>query len=223
MSRNVDRHARGLLALVCRAAGLKRVKRTGWRDRGVDPLLVESVADHSLAVALLAWACALERRQQGADLDPSRVALLALIHDLPEADTGDTPPYDSAALPGEDSPGARRAFLDRRHIRADASQAAKRSDEDAAMERLLMLLPASVQAELAGLWQEVRDGTSAEARFVKQADRLETFLQSRRYLQEAPGLPVESFRREVLETIDDPLLVAIRCAALSETSSRKAE
>ncbi|MGH2613933.1 MAG: HD domain-containing protein [Thermomicrobiales bacterium] len=208
--------ARGLVALARQTAGLKGVPRTGWLDRGVDPRRVESVADHSLGVALLAWACAVERRAQGADLDPQRVVVLALLHDLAEAETGDSPPYDSTALPTADDQEGRRAFLDRRHVRTEANEAAKRAHEDAAMRRLLDALPAAVRSETEDYWDELQRGTSAEARFVKQADRLETFLQSRHYSSDAPMLAMDSFRREVMETIDDPLLAAIRDAALAE-------
>jgi putative hydrolase of HD superfamily len=208
-----------VLALARQTTRLKAIPRTGWLDRGVDPRHVESVADHSLGVALLAWACALERREQGADLDPLRVVMLALIHDLPEAETGDVPPYDVAELPKPDDPGGRHAFLDRRHERAEASAAAKRADEDAAMQRLMEALPAASRRALDGLWTELQQGTSAEARFVRQVDGLETFLQSRNYRRGNPGLPMNSFRREVMDTIDDPLLVAIRDAALADDSS----
>ncbi|MDF3042201.1 MAG: metal dependent phosphohydrolase [Thermomicrobiales bacterium] len=83
------------------------------------------------------------------------------------------------------------------------------------MRDLLDALPPSVQAPLTSLWDELRQGASPEARFVKQVDRLETFLQSRAYLKRTPDAPMGSFRREVLETIDDPLLAAIRDAALN--------
>jgi putative hydrolase of HD superfamily len=214
------RQAHGLLALARQTAELKAIPRTGWLDRGVDPRHVESVADHSLGVALFAWACALERQEQGADLDPVRVVMLALIHDLAEAETGDLPPYDPAALPAEDDRESRRAFLDRRHVRTDASAAAKRADEHAVMRRLLDALPVAVRTEMAGYWEELNQGTSAEARFVKQIDRLETFMQSRQYLRNAPDLPMESFRQEVVEAIDDPLLSAIRDAALEDEPTR---
>jgi hypothetical protein len=54
---------------------------------------------------------------------------------------------------------------------------------------------------------------------VKQVDRLETFLQSRHYLRSDPSLPMASFRQEVVESIDDPLLAAIRDAALADEAS----
>ncbi len=68
------------------------------------------------------------------------------------------------------------------------------------------------------IWDELRQGTTVEARFVKQVDRLETFLQSRHYLGADPTLPVASFQQEVMETIDDPLLAAIRDATLERDS-----
>ena len=82
------------------------------------------------------------------------------------------------------------------------------------MRCLIDELTPELQPVLRSLWDELRDGATAEARFVKQMDRLETFLQSRHYLEEALEAPMESFRLEALDTIDDPLLAAIRDEAL---------
>jgi len=81
-------------ALFERLAALKELRRTGWVQRQVDR--PESVADHSLSVAVLA---ALEAHRRG--LDPARAALLAVFHDLPEAIVGDR-------VPGELSPREKR-------------------------------------------------------------------------------------------------------------------
>jgi putative hydrolase of HD superfamily len=207
-----------LLALAQFAAKLKSVPRTGWLDRGVAPIEAESAADHSFGVALLAWACALQRRAEGAAIDPERVLKLAIIHDLAEAETGDLTPYDSAAMPGEHDRAARRVFLETRHNRDPDRRAAKRAEEDRVMRALLAALPGPTQSELGVLWDELHQGVSSEARFVKQVDRLETFLQSRFYLRGDPTLPMASFHQEVLESIDDPLLAAIRDAALATGS-----
>lgn len=211
--------ASGLLRLARLVTKLKSVPRTGWIDRGVASARVESVAGHTLGVALLAWVCAIERQAAGERLDPQRALKLALLHDLAEAEVGDRPPYDPASLAAEDNEAARRAFLERRHIRDAERDTAKRAAEAAVMDDLLAALPEPARAELATLWAELQAGTSAESRFVKQIDRLETFLQSRHYQQVDPDLPVASFRREVLETIDDPLLAAIRDAALADNGS----
>jgi putative hydrolases of HD superfamily len=207
--------AQALLELVQFAAKLKSLPRTGWLDRGLDALRVESVADHSFGVALLAWVCALQRQAEGAAIDPERVLKLALIHDLAEAETGDWTPYDGAAIPSEHDPAARRAFLEARHSRDPIRRATKRGQEDAVMRTLLAALPGATRSALAELWDEHHLGESPEAQFVKQVDRLETFLQSRLYLDTDPTLPMASFHQEVLETIDDPLLAAIRDAALA--------
>ena len=83
------------------------------------------------------------------------------------------------------------------------------------MRTLIAALPDSTRSDLGELWNELHLGTSSEARFVKQVDRLETFLQSRLYLDNDPTLPMASFHQEVFETIDDPLLAAIRDAAFA--------
>ena len=213
---HVPAHAgQALLGLARFAAKLKSVPRTGWLDRGVGPLQVESVADHSFGVALLAWACALQRRAERAAIDPDRVLKLAIIHDLAEAETGDSTPYDAAAIPGEHEPAAQRAFLEMRHRRDPDRRAAKRAEEDAVMRTMLDALPGAARSELAELWDELHLETSSDARFVKQVDHLETFLQSRFYLRSDPSLPMASFHQEVVESIDDPLLAAIRDAALA--------
>ncbi len=87
------------------------------------------------------------------------------------------------------------------------------------MRTLLAALTEPTRSELGALWDELHLGESPEARFVKQVDRLETFLQSRFYLRSDPTLPMASFQQEVFESIEDPMLAAIRDAALSTESS----
>jgi len=193
----------GLARFLHRVGRLKRVPRTGWLDRGVPAAEAESVADHTFRVALLAWLAA------GTELDRDRVLKLALLHDLAEAVTGDVPPYDPDELTAADE-GDRSAILNRRHVRSEARTAAKRAAEAAAMADLLVDLPETLAGELSDLWQELEAGTSAEARFVKQADKLETYLQSREYLADDPTRPMDSFAAEVAEVIDEPALVELR-------------
>lgn len=204
----------GLLALANLAIALKATPRQGWLDRGIDRCDAESVADHSLAVALLAWAAAVERRAAGEELDPARVMALAILHDLPEAEVGDIPPYVPGELPSVETDEARAAFLNQRHVRDAARTAAKHAAEDATMQRLLAKLPPHAAETLEKLWLELREGVTPEARFLKEVDRLEAFLQSRAYSAADPKIAVDSFRQEVAETISDPVLVRVRDAAL---------
>jgi len=200
-----------------RVGRLKTLPRTGWLDRGVSPAEAESVADHTFRVALLAWLAAHDADDP--TLDPDRVLKLALVHDLAEAVTGDPTPYDPTALPAD--PNARRAFLDGRHRRDPTRAAAKRAAEDAAVADLLADLPPALAAELADLWRELVAGASPAARFVKQADKLETFLQSREYLAADPDRPMASFAAEVAEDVRHPALAALR-DAISDRSDTEA-
>lgn len=196
---------------------LKRTLRTGWLDRGVPGRETESVADHSFRVALLAWMVATTTPSGSHDdraINPARVLLIALAHDLPEAFAGDPTPYAPEDVPPESDPVARRAFLEQRQQRGAARSADKRAAEEASMARLLNGLPASLAGQLGGAWREYEEQSTPEARLVKQADRLETWLQSREYLADDPDLPMGSFAREVAdpETLPNPAMRNLRDA-----------
>jgi 5'-deoxynucleotidase len=198
--------AAGLVRFLHRIERLKTSPRTGWLDRGVPPSEAESIADHSFRTALLAWMAA--SAQPGLDRD--RILKLALVHDLAEAITGDIPPYDAVAIPGFHDDEARRAFLEQRHVRSAEREQSKCAAEAAAIAELVADLPSQLAQEIQALAAELAAGETAEARFVKQADKIETYLQSREYLREDPRRPVVSFAAEVNEVIDIPALAAMR-------------
>ncbi len=205
--------AHGLVKFFGQILRLKSVPRTGWIDRGVRADDVESVAEHSFQTALVAWMAA----AADPSLDRDRVLKLAVIHDLPEAVIGDITPYDPEDVPdADDDPDARRAFLEQRQTRSPERSAAKRRAEARAISEYLELLRGNARHELAALWREVEDGQSAEARFVKQADKLETWLQSRAYGSREPSLPLASFDAEIDDVLHHPALIAIRDAAKSK-------
>ncbi|MEM3032072.1 MAG: HD domain-containing protein, partial [Nitrososphaerota archaeon] len=68
--------------LAAAATILKRVERRGWVEAGLRD--VESVADHSFSLALLAMTYAAAK-----GLNIYRAVGMALLHDLAEAYTGD--------------------------------------------------------------------------------------------------------------------------------------
>lgn len=199
-------HSHGLARLLAHAGRLKRLKRTGWLDRGVPSENAESVADHTYRTALLAWLAA----ATDPGLDRNRVLQLALIHDLAEAITGDPAPYRPDELPPEGDREARRAFFRVRHLRTAENAAAKHAAEHAAIADLLGPLPPALRAELRALWDEYESQTSPEARFVKEADRLEAFFQSREYLADDPELPVWGFADMAANEVHHPALAALR-------------
>lgn len=157
---------------------LKRLFRQGWLKRGLPSELCESVAEHSFGTALLALLVAGRGGSEGAwgGVDPPRAALLALVHELGEAYAGDITPVDGVS-----------------------------PEDKAALERasILRALDGHPDADwFLSMWEEFEEGSSLEARFVRQLDRLEMGLQAA--LQEAEGYPgmgefFDSARRTVLE------------------------
>ncbi len=92
-----DTFAGELLAFVDALAPLGDLPRTGWLLRGVVPC--ESIADHVLGVALVTLKLVDRARREGHVVDGERALRLALLHDAPEAKTGDIPmPIKSAEL-----------------------------------------------------------------------------------------------------------------------------
>lgn len=74
-----------------RLAAVKKLRRRGWVEHGVPQ--PESVADHMLAVALLAAVIA---RRRGLDL--GRAVTAAVLHDLAESVVGDIIPNDGVSV-----------------------------------------------------------------------------------------------------------------------------
>ena len=119
---------------------LKRTPRSGWQFLGSGS---ESVADHVFRTTLIALAMA---RLDGS-VDAERTVLLALVHDLPEARTGDL------------------NYMNQRYVVAD---------EERAAQDLAQGLPFG--DELIGLLEEYRAESSPEAILAHDADQLELLL-----------------------------------------------
>ncbi|MEN3048256.1 MAG: HD domain-containing protein [Candidatus Caldarchaeales archaeon] len=134
------------------ANGLKSTERRGWRLRGVkDP---ESVADHSLALAVLSLAVAAAR-----GLDPGKAAVIAVLHDIAEAYTGDLTPEEKDLMGDE-----------------------KLSEiEDGALEKMLEGAPPAVRELVKEAVREYRSGSSPEAMLVRDLDKLEMALTAHEY------------------------------------------
>ena len=167
-------------------AGLKRLVRTGWRERGVpEP---ESVAAHSYGVAVLTLLLAEQRRDAGDDVDVLKAVRMALLHDLPEHATGDLTPAQRRSLFGGES-----------------AKSSQRAAERRSLERLLSTAPAAVGARWREDWEGYAAGDSAEAALVGQADKLDCLLQAVRYRREAGVGQLAEFRR-LVDALTDPAL-----------------
>jgi putative hydrolase of HD superfamily len=147
---------------------LKRVLRTGWLLRGVPPSIAENVAAHSHTTAVLAYLLALQAEET---VDLHQLLLMALIHDIPEAEIGDIPMSAQQADPG---------------IRE-----AKEKAEKNAMQRILTHLPTTLKASVEAAWIVYCKGASIEARLVEAADRLATALHAAQLVK--TGFPADAF------------------------------
>ena len=202
-----------ILAFFRAIEGLKRTPRTGWLDRGIPSAETESVADHTLLTALIAWTLAMDDPA----LDADRVLKLAMVHDIAEALVGDITPYAPEDIPDGSDPDALRAFFSVRRQASPEAEARKHAAEQRAAEDLFALLPDQVRRELRALWEEYEFRSSPEARFVKDVDRLEAFLQSRSYAKAHPDAPLEGFSDMARQAIEHPVLQELRDQEL-ETS-----
>lgn len=142
------------LRLFLNAHRLKRTPRAGWVMRGVAN--AESVADHSFSVAFISLTLA-ELVDQ--PLDKAKLLTIALLHDLPESVVGDLPTPAVAYFPSGAKPKA----------------------EERVLIELLRCLPCAEQ--WLAWWQEFENGTSAEGRLVRDADRLDMLIQAHVYEQ----------------------------------------
>ena len=128
---------------------LKQLYRQGWLKRGVPPERCESVAEHSLGVAILAlWlsqACFPE-------LDANKVVWMALFHDFGEIYTGDLIPSDMVSA-------------DEKHLR----------EKNSVQQVLGKLTRGEHYMEI---WEEFEQGETLEAQFIHQIDRLEMGFQA---------------------------------------------
>ncbi len=130
---------------------LKHQKRTGWWRMGVrDP---ESVAEHSHRAAIIGYMLA--SLEEG--VNPERVAVLCLFHDVQETRTGDL------------------NWMNQRY-----AIGAKEGEQKALLEQASQL-PQEIAQRVLALAEEYNSRSSPEARLAKEADTLECLLQCREY------------------------------------------
>lgn len=153
---------------------LDRLPRTGWVLRGVPA--PESIAGHVLGACHLALALA-PREVPALALD--RVLAQILVHDAPEARSGDLPRPAAQHLPA----GAKAQM-----------------EEGIAAELLEGLAPAALPA-----WREFQSGETREARFAKLCDRLQLGVQLVAYHRQGIG-GLDEFRAGLasLDTTEFP-------------------
>ncbi len=127
-------------------SGLKKTKRYGKYDVEAD-----SSADHSWRLSLMSFIIADELK---IDIDILKAMKIAIVHDLPEAITGDIPYmeiYNGSVLKEN-----------------------KQKNEILAMNKIKESLPETIGKEIYELWEEYEYANSKEALFIKALDKIES-------------------------------------------------
>jgi len=186
-----------ILHLLRQGESLRRVERSGWKLAGVKDDFAESVAEHSYGCGFTAIVLANELK---AEIDLGKVALLAILHDLPESITGDI---------------ARTSEFSRDMESVRAKEDAERK----AINTLLEPMGKSYK-KLNRLWNEFNDSKSAEAIIVKAADIIDMLMHARQL--EISGTPPELLHQffetsqSVIESIDLEIVTSIYNRLLAE-------
>ncbi|MDD5071799.1 MAG: HD domain-containing protein [Patescibacteria group bacterium] len=153
-----DKNLKQILKFLHQIGKLKETYRFGESKT----LKGDSSADHSWRLALMAAVVASELKLK---LKLEKALKIALIHDLPEAITGD---------------------IDARLIaQGKITKEYKHQKEEKAMEKIKKFLPVKTGKEIYKLWQDYEKGESEEAKFIKALDKIETLTHFTKI--EAPG------------------------------------
>jgi putative hydrolase of HD superfamily len=182
-----------VLASFYRLMRLKRLYRQGWLKRGIPKGICESVAEHSFGTALLGLLLtAGEGPAAGRGLDPAKVVLMALVHEMGESYAGDITPVDGVTK--EDKLRLEREAIDR------------------------SLAGHPEAAWFLSLWEEFEEGGSAEARYVRELDRLEMGLEAALYRSEGYA-GMEEFFASSRRVVAEPRLRAILEEAIAASTT----
>lgn len=178
------------LRSLLRLLPLDRLPRTGWLLHGVpDP---ESVAGHTLGAAFCALALA-PRVEPPLDVD--RVVALCVVHDAPEAESGDLPRAASRALP-EGAKAEMEGTLARGLLRYLSPTALERFYEYSGT--------ATREARLARLCDKLQLGVRLLAYRNSGQKGLEEFSEGLKTLDCREFPPAEELRLALLEALRSP-------------------
>ncbi len=140
-----------ILEFLKAAERLKTIKRTNYLSNGAP----ESDADHSWMLGLMAIVLSGKMANK---INLEKVLMLAIVHDLAEAETGDMPLHEQLSDGG--------------------AKETKAAAELAAMGKMTSLLPKKLGEQIMNLWQEYEENQTAEAKFAKAIDKLEGTFQA---------------------------------------------
>lgn len=188
----MDKKTEELIRFFETANKLKKNKRTGWVNRKIP--FPESIADHSWRMALMAMVLGKEL-----GINKDKAVKMALVHDLPEAITGDI---------------SRDHIDDYKNtigIKPTISIEQKKTCEEKAMLEIVSSINKENGKEILSLWKEYEERKTKTALAVKEIDSLEVLLQALEYRKNHPEKT----------TIDDFFIYAEHKKATKSKTAKK--
>jgi len=134
---------------------LKRIPRTGWKEKGVK--YPESIADHSFRTAVLGMVLSDSEK-----MDTEKIMRMLLLHDIEESVSGDI----NAIY---------KAKMNKRYLK---------NKQERALQVVYSSLPKYLRNKYLSLWKEMEECKTKEAKFCKDVDKLEMMIQASDYENE---------------------------------------
>jgi len=195
-----NKELEGILEFIINIGKLKGMPRKYWILRGVKNS--ETVAGHLFSLALMVLIFGREKKQ----LNLGKLLKMALCHELSAVYTEDTTPY-GRSLPKN------KKELEKLLEKAPYSSGKMKElrfskdykEEKRAMEKLTLTLPIGIKKEIVGLWDEYRNKSTQEGRFLSQLNVLAILLQGLLYKKKDKDFSVSAIWEWLFEVCDDPV------------------
>ncbi len=147
----------------------------------------ESVAEHSYMMSVMAMVLSDIK-----ELNTEKILKMSILHDWAESKIGDFMPNE-------------------------ISSEKKTELEEYAMSEILDDLPSKIKNDYYDIWNDYKDSSSKEAKFVHELDRLEMALQGKIYEKENDPEKIKPFLTTAVEQIMDDDLKKILIEILQKT------
>ena len=195
-----NKNLKNILDFLSKIGKLKEHSRQGWLIRKVkNP---ETTAGFVFVLTLMAWLFLDQNKPQ---LNQEKVFKMALCHELTKVYAQDETPYNSALKGKTDK---QKKEILKKWIRFSKKEKMNNflknyRKEKKAIEKLVACLPTDLKKEIIQLWQEFKNNSTAEARFINQLHLLANLLQALQYWQKDKNFPISSFWEWAFETADN--------------------
>ncbi|MFX0113472.1 MAG: HD domain-containing protein [Candidatus Hodarchaeota archaeon] len=184
-----------LLSLLEQLYLLKQFRRQGWIRAGIPITDVETVAEHTFGVAILALVLyplenKLRRESKQLELNPERILSIALAHDLAECKFQDLDTSLAILMGIEEFKELKQRLEEKSFLQIQ--------------EELIKSLGTDVK--LAKLMQQ-----SPELQFIQELDKLDVILQALNYSKRGlASIGVHQLLTEVLDSLQEPTSFSVR-------------